>query len=305
MTSLTNCSNHSSLEQWKTWNHLGFIPGDVETEEQFQQRITFCLSLKEHLQDIPSIASLKTPTTVNLLGNEALQITDNLYGIMPSWMPIIISDVGLAPWHGGCAWFFTHNKCPGVVLQLSSRFNKRGNLCHLYSSEEICAHEITHAGRIMEEQDDFEEIFAYQTSPSSFRKWLGPIIQASHEVYIFLTLLLLSLSVDVSVLLFPDFQLLSSWAMLTKFFPLLYGLWLFVRLMYTRKIWTRALVNLKKIPLKEPAEHLHYRLTSTEIKIFSRMTPEQILAYMQDQKKHSFRWKFLSSIYSFCFASLP
>lgn len=297
MTSLTNCSNHSSLEQWKTWNYLGFIPGDVEKEAMFQRRIAFCLSLKNHLQAIPSIASLTSSTPVTLLENESLQITDNLYGIKPSWIPIIVSDVELSPWHGGCAWFFTHNECPGVILQLSSRFNKKGNLCHLYSSEEICAHEITHAGRIMEEQDDFEEIFAYQTSPSSFRKWLGPIIQSSHEVYIFLTLLLLTLSADVSVLLFPDFQTLSLWTTVTKIFPVLYGLWLFFRLMYKKKIWARALENLKKLPLNGPATHLHYRLTSSEIQAFSRMTPEQILAYMQDQKKHSFRWKFLYSLY--------
>ncbi|EDM27470.1 hypothetical protein LNTAR_05141 [Lentisphaera araneosa HTCC2155] len=51
------------------------------------------------------------------------------------------------------------------------------------------AHEMCHAVRFPLEADKYEEMFAYQTSTSSFRKLFGPMVRSPKETYILMALI--------------------------------------------------------------------------------------------------------------------
>ncbi len=180
-------------EKMLYYNREGLIPGPLENEEEFVKRALFCLNLKEELKksselDLP-FNSIETSNDEIL--SDPFKTTLKLYGIAPSWVPLFFTNYQLAFWHGGCAWIFQlNNTTPfSALLQLRSNFTRKKKYLGLYERDELIAHEMSHVGRMLYEEPKFDELLAYQTSPSSFRRWFGPIAQSSRESFIFVLVL--------------------------------------------------------------------------------------------------------------------
>ena len=95
-------------KEWLLYNRQGLFPGPGETEAEFNARVLFCSRLKEELF---LQAAVDFPFTVDQIDHQntletALRITEQLYDIRPTWVPVFFSNYQLAPWHGGCAWIF-------------------------------------------------------------------------------------------------------------------------------------------------------------------------------------------------------
>lgn len=96
---------------------------------------------------------------------------------------ISYSNKGLLPWEGGCLWEIEGEK---PLLQLRKIFESQDKFLGIYSKEEIINHELVHAKRIAIKGAIFEEVLAYQTSKSPFRRFFGPIFRSSKESAFFL-----------------------------------------------------------------------------------------------------------------------
>lgn len=287
--------------QWIEWNNQGFIPGPEESESAYIERIKYCKNLREELvkkagADLPF--DMDDHTSKEFL-EEAFPITQELYGIQPRWVPLFFSNHQLTPWHGGCAWIFQFDdQTPtAAFLQLRSNFRTSSTYLGLYHREELIAHELAHVGRMLYQEPQFEEILAYQTSSSTWRRWLGPIVQSSKETLLFILLLGVVIMADLAtVSLGHGFASSMMWWL--KLAPcLLIGLAI-GRLAYRHYLYNQCLQRLETLySHPSTARHLLYRLTDDEIRQFANLPLDEIRSEMHSFQQFSFRWQFLLRIY--------
>lgn len=282
-------------------NRQGLIPGPDETEEAFLARVSYCLELQSQCAsaDGSGLPPCERSEECIALLAEAYPLTQSLYDIAPSWLPVAFSNYRLAPWHAGCAWIFQvdENSPTGAFLQLRKRFrgtNKGFSLC---KRNELIAHEVAHVGRAMFEEPRFEELLAYRSSHLAWRRWLGPIVQTAWESGLFALILMLILMLDLFLIFtgqHATYELLF-WA---KLIPVAMVFAAVVRLGRRHRAFNRCLANLKLVCKKrEDADALIYRLTDHEIETFATSTPEAIIAYAGESEKLSLRWRVIEAAY--------
>lgn len=284
-----------SDQQLLDFNTQGLIPGPSETEEQFLKRANYCLNIKDLLKDQLGGQLPFTPdtTAASEALNSALPTMQKLYGINPHWLPIYFSNHQLFPWHGGSAWIFqlTESSPTTALLQLRKAFYSSKTFLRLYSRDEVVAHEAAHVGRMLFEEPRFEELLAYRSSSSPFRRWLGPIVQSGKESAIFVFLLFLLIMADIFILTLGSFEAFA-YVQSFKLFPVaLIGLAL-VRLWRRHRQFRLCRKNLAHT--SDP-EALIYRLTDKEIATFSRLSPEKINDYVKSAT--GLRWRQLRLAY--------
>lgn len=290
----------TSDQELITYNSLGFIPGPDETEDDFRKRLDYCLHLKENLasqSDVEIPAEMQVIS--NELANDLAAVTTPLFGMAPRWVPVAFSNQQLALWHGGCAWIFqlTEKTPMAAFFQLRSAFLKQKRYLGLYERTELLAHESAHVGRMLFEEPRFEEILAFRTSTSTFRRWFGPIVQSAWESVLFLFALFLCIAIQLFLVSsdVPRETLIGLVAMALPAGLLLLGI---VRLWIRHHQFTRCLKKLKQMLNDElKANAVIYRLLDKEISAFGKMSLEEIRLYACSQKAQSLRWRLIYLIY--------
>lgn len=278
-------------------NHRGIIPGPEETEEAFKARADYCLTLRENIVEKikEGVPVFDKPAATEPYLTSSLQATNRLYDMMPSWIPLFFSNYKLAPWHGGCAWIFQADDTSptGAFLQLRRAFSKKESYLRIYSRTELIAHELCHVGRMCYEEPKFEEILAYHTSHSLFRRWVGAIAQSPQEVLFFVLAVLASLFADLYSM-FAHSEVLV-WI---RLLPLLLFFAALFRLIKRQFQFKRCL---KKVAMKvkdaQKASALVFRLTDAEIIAFSKMTREELQGALDERKGSSLRWRLIHMAY--------
>jgi hypothetical protein len=240
-------------------NKRGLIPGPEETDQEFFARV--------HAEN---------PSQPDLLTQEEWQethaLTQELFDFSADWVKAFYSKKSLPFWQGAATWLSTP-----PLIQLHPYF-KKGTFFKIYNRKEVLAHEAVHAMRTPLQSSAFEEFFAYKTSSSSWRRWLGPIFRTSLEGTLFISLLAIS--------------------MIASFFfaPLLFVPWLALslgifRLKNSHKLLLKCENKLKNL-VSNPV-FLLVRLTDQEIKRFFKSSPNEIKNFIHSEKEHSLRWKML------------
>ncbi|WP_068468662.1 hypothetical protein [Candidatus Protochlamydia phocaeensis] len=283
--------------EWRKWNQQGLIPGPMESEEEFCRRIAFCLRLEQELvervgADLPFAVGDKASQEVL---QDSLKLTQDLYGISPAWVPLFFSNYQLAPWHGGCAWIFQlDDSTPtSAFLQLRACFRHQSAYLGLYQRRELIAHELAHVGRMLYQEPHFEEILAYRSSSSSWRRWLGPVVQSSKETLFFILILGTVIMADLALLVM-NAPIGYGLSIGLKLIPIALVFLALVRLGNRQRLFERALAQLNALYLDEQAaRHLLYRLRDQEIELFATSTADGIRSFIQEYALQSFRWKFL------------
>jgi hypothetical protein len=288
-----------TLKQWQEWNEQGFIPGPEESEVAFQERVIFCQNLQ---QNLVQTVGTNLPFEVNdsqsqEVLKEALPLTQNLYGITPSWVSLFFSNYQLALWHGGCAWIFQLNEQTptAAFLQLRARFRHSSNFLGIYQRRELIAHELAHVGRMLYQEPQFEEFFAYQSSSSRWRRWLGPIVQSSKESFFFILLLGFVILSDFALLSLGPKMATIAWGI--KLLPVIFIVLALSRLIWRHQTLKRCLQQLETLFSPQLARQFLYRLRDDEIKQFSQFDSSQIREFIDKAAEQSFRWRFLKMLY--------
>lgn len=257
-----------------TLRYQGFIPGPLEEEVSFNERVSYCLHLKNDFE-------FTTPPPEIL--EEALPITERLFGIAPSWIPLNFSNQQLPPWVGGCAWIFQKTKSSptGAFIQLRKSLKDSPSLL-LYDRKELLAHELSHVGRMAFDEPKYEEIFAYMTSPHTFRRFIGPVFSQNWEMMIFMTFVIFVFLADLCSLWWGGWDSYVALFPL-KILPFAWLGWLLCKL-------TLKQLKIKRLKKRFPVKLL-YCLTDLEIDSFDKMTDEQIQLYGTQQT--CLRWKMI------------
>lgn len=276
------------------YNAIGLIPGPKETLPEFLKRAKWCLSLREELPKIIEISEeIKSKETIEdeTLLYKVKPTTDFLFGMTPTWVPIVFSNHKLPFWQGGCAWIFQFSEITpiGAFFQLRETLKKKAKYLGFYEREELIAHESAHIGRMAFEEPKFEEIIAFQSAKTGFRRFFGPFFGSSNEsLWFLLTLFLL-----VVVMFFiPPFIYLCLASVLAL---LIVGT---LRVVSKQLKFQKCLSTLLKIVKEEQkARAIAFRLTDLEILSFAKFSSEEVLRYVDEEKQNSLRWKLIATIY--------
>jgi len=296
---------HISDSQLLEFNKQGLIPGPHEHTSAFLHRVTTCLHFSNHIEDFLGDGKEQVPYKMTDMipmqqRETSIQKTKELYDCAPEWVPAFYSDDHLSFWHGGTAWIpHSGSELPATFFQLRNSFRTSEYYLNYYHRDEILAHESSHVGRMAFDEPIFEEIFAYQTSPSKMRRFLGPLVRSPNEALTFALLVGLLIVLDYALIFSGAFAWYSRLFML-KLIPLLMVLFASVRVWRLRTVFDGALENLTKLlEDRSKARAVLYRLTDAEITRFSRVEPRMILQYVHEEKGKSLRWRLLAAAYFF------
>ena len=280
------------------YNQLGIIPGPREKESDFIQRAESCLNLRKCIErELGSTLPLKQEELASYeIFHNPLRETERLWGIRPDWIPLFFSNYRLLPWHGGCAWIFqlTPQDSLMALFQLRSAFAHKERYLGLYQRDELVAHELCHIGRMCFQEPRFEEIIAYQSSKSWFRRCFGPLFQSSIETVIFLVALLLVLFVDAYALFSWGQEGYAQVASL-KLLPIAMVAFGLGRLGRRQMQFRRCRENLRTFFKDHTrADHVMFRLTDREIVAFGNRDATAEYGKFDDG---SLRWRLLKAVY--------
>jgi len=243
-------------------NDRGIFPGPSEQRDQFLKRAS---AAKE------------------VTAQENLNVTQEIFSASPDWVNIHFKKKGLLPWEGAATWI--EENLEGIrsaSIQIKSSFVTR-----LYPQAEVIAHEMVHAMRLMFEEDRFEEILAFRTSKSRFRRYFGPLFTRPSETKGFVIgMLCIWLSYWIECIF--DFSLGAKYLLWSPMLFLGWGIW---RLVHSQKVFSLALNHLEKVT-KKPGKSLAValRLTDREIKQFANSSPEEMLIFAEKEREDSLRW---------------
>jgi hypothetical protein len=287
-----------SERQLQQFNQKGLIPGPSETDEEFAARVNYCLNLKEHLSEEFKTCLGPVNDDSSALSN-GFDIIATTYDLSPAWIPVFFSNYQLPPWHGGCAWIFqmTETSPTAALLQVRQSLERSSKYLGIYSRDELVAHELAHVGRMKFEEPKFEEILAYSTSFSGFRRWFGPIVQSSYESMLFVLILGLIVFIDVFLLVLYNYEAYLS-ALWLKAIPLSMVCLALFRLWLRHYRFNKCTAQLSLcLADRNKALKVMYRLTDREIVDFSKMNTQKIIELASEKAKESLRWQLIYKIY--------
>lgn len=289
-------------KEFLKYNAVGLIPGPTESVEDFTKRGAYCLHLKDNIGQM--MAQELPFTAEEMHANEDIlkagcQKAKDLYDINPYWVPLFFSNYKLSFWQGGCAWIFQHTEHSptSAFFQLRKQFQHAACYLGIYNRDELITHELSHVGRMQFEEPKFEEILAYRSANSGFRRFFGPIIRSSSESMLFMISLLFLLFADIFSLTSHEedpyhFSFLMQLLVLGL---ITFGL---VRLLIRQRQFHQCLKNLKDIlGDSHIADAVIYRLTDSEIISFGKISSQQIQKIVQESVKKSPRWKIIYEAY--------
>lgn len=293
MTQLTD-------KQLLEYSRQALIPGLHEAEEEFIQRVNYCFELKDKLRLLleKEFAFAPSDDQSQEALEEAYPTSESLFAIRADWLPLYFSNQHLAPWHGGCAWIFQMDEASPIaaLMQLRSHFRTSGRYLGIYRRDELIAHELAHVGRMKFEEPVFEELLAYRTSPSAFRRWFGPMVASSKETLLFVIVIGTIFALDLLTILSNQPALYHQllWVKLLPFLLIFAGL---ARLWWRQRLFSACLGKLERLLSdRKKANELIYRLSDEQISDFARRSPKAIRDYIEENKDKSLHFRLLRLI---------
>ena len=273
----------------------GFLPRRGESAEQFFRRVETILGIHREFE-----AELAAAGEVGVYGlqlrsqdripdeiiGEAEEVTDRLYSFRTRHVPgfCLSRDVGLL-W-GGC--MICDPDHPLSVFLIRGAFRKRQRWL-FYNRRELLAHELCHSMRQSLEEITLEEYFAYQTSPSRLRRYLGNcFIREYDAIWFVIPALLLLLAQVAQSFWLPGLPVWPFWPV-----ALAYPAFLLIRNGISRRLVKRAAKKLAAFGVEKPSVVL-FRLDRGEIRRIGAMErPGEFEQYAAERKESDFRWAIL------------
>ena len=185
----------------KELDQRGFFPSSSETLDVFVERLEKLQSQYSKMNDdldnngqieVEGIVFKKEDQIPQEMFSAAREENLQRYGFDLDWVPGFFYSPGLL--FGGCAWGMLPNYFTLFILRPCFKVKPKW---YIYGRQELMAHEMCHAVRFPLEADKYEEMFAYQTSTSSFRRLFGPMVRSPKESYILLGLIAVLMVVQI------------------------------------------------------------------------------------------------------------
>ena len=106
-----------------------------------------------------------------------------LFGFAVDWVPAFFINPSFSFLFGGCSFSFLPDFFAMFIIRRSFKNRQRWLF---YGRDELMAHEMCHVARAALMSNAYEESFAYCTSKSSFRKYIGGIFLSQWDSFMLL-----------------------------------------------------------------------------------------------------------------------
>lgn len=271
----------------------GFLITEGESAEDFFQRIDDTAAVYDQFE--AELSGGKKVKVFDLfevsadcrispeLSEEAADITENLYGFAVHHVPgfYLTRQIGLL-W-GGC--LIGDPEQNFAVFLLRNAFREKRRFLN-YRREELLAHELCHSVRHVMNEPRLEEYFAYQTSPSPLRRYLGNCFISDKDAWGFLLpVMLLPIAELVRALLLPGFPSWIFWIT-----ALIYPVFLLWRNFCSRKLVNSARRILKSAGVAK-CEAVLFRSLPEELAEIGRCKAEDFEEYALHKAETNLRWQ--------------
>ena len=278
-------------------DHAGFVPAPGMTMEEFLQQTEKILETHRRFDEALETdgnADIFNTVTVHPeeriapeLVEEIAGVTEDLYGFAVRHVPgfYLTRAVGLL-W-GGC--MLSDPDEHFSVMLLRNAFRKHRRFLN-YTRDELLAHELCHSVRQSLTEITLEEYFAYRTSKSPVRRYLGNCFIRDIDALLFvLPMLLLPVVEILRAVRFPEFPTWPFWII-----ALLYPAKLLIRNARSRAIVNRARAALKSCNVRQ-VEAVLFRSTLDELKTFPEFAgdPEKFLQWAKQHSETELRWQII------------
>ena len=278
-------------------DHAGFIPAPGMTEKEFLQQTEKILDTHRRFDEVlenSGSADIFNTVTVHPderiapeLVEEIAGVTEALYGFAVRHVPgfYLTKAVGLL-W-GGC--MLSDPDEHFSVMLLRNAFRKRRRFLN-YTRDELLAHELCHSVRQSLAEITLEEYFAYRTSKSPVRRYLGNCFIRDIDALLFVLPMMLLPAVEIlRALRFPELPTWPFWI-----FAVLYPAYLLIRNARSRAVVNRARAALKSCGVRQ-VEAVLFRSTPDELKKFPEFAgdPEKFLQWANQRAETELRWQII------------
>ncbi len=215
---------------------------------------------------------------------EARAETERLYDFQIDWVPGFFINPQYSLLFGGCAFYFHPDF---FALFIIRRAFARRERWLIYGRRELLAHELCHVARIGLGSRVYEELFAYQTATSAFRRFTGSIFRSQAEAMALLgsTLALLAAQM-VRTLAWPAWPVWPFWGLVLGV-----GLWLVVHLLRLQRRFDAALRAAEWLAPGR-ARAMLFRCTDAEIDALAGLdSPAAAQSWLAARGEASCRWR--------------
>lgn len=125
----------------------------------------------------------------------AQEQTRKLYAFALDWVPAFFADYRMGALFAGCA-YYSHDDAFALFIVRKSFQNKEKWL--IYSRGELIAHEVCHVARAGFRSRQYEELLAYQTAESAFRRCLGGVFRSQRDTWILMASVLALAAIQIA-----------------------------------------------------------------------------------------------------------
>lgn len=215
---------------------------------------------------------------------EAHDDTERLYRFRLDWVPGFFTNPRFSLLFGGCAFYFYPDFFALFIIRRAFATRSRWLI---YSRRELLAHELCHVARIGLGSRCYDEVFAYQTSTSAFRRLTGSVFRGQWEALWFVgSTLGLLLAQLAQTLVLPWWPVWPFWGLILGT-----AVWLGVGVARLRRAWRLALAHAEWLAPGQAMTML-FRCTDAEVDALAAMgSPEEARAWLDERCQAEVRWR--------------
>lgn len=275
----------------------GLLLGGNETPEAYAKRLR---ELREHygvmeaslgeggryeIQGIAVEAHARIPAE---LFGRARSATRDMYAFDADWVPGFFVDPAFGWFFGGCAFHFFPDFFTLFIIRRSFAARERWLI---YNRDELLAHEMCHVARVALDSVVFEEMFAYQTATTGFRRSMGSVFRSPFDSYMLLGVTAILLVAQVlRLFVFPSLWIVPFWGLVWVAAGFLS--W---RQWRCRSAFKRAVTNLAD-RAGPAALAACFRCTDEEIARLAELTdPGELSEWLDYRCRTSTRWRVIEA----------
>ena len=275
----------------------GFIPAETEDSADFAERLKRCrergavfdqsMTGEDAAFRIPDDDLTLSPADripADLFVG-AGTVTEELYGFSINWVPGFFKDCGLL--FGGGTYSFPPDFFSVFIINEAFATQERW---WIYGRQELLAHELCHVARSGFASPVCEELHAYQTARTGFRRRFGGIVHRERDSYLFLgTALVLLIGQFARVFALPSLPIWPFW--IPFVFCSLFLLWRHLGLLGR---YDRAGRILDALCLPGKSRHILFRCTDAEIFELAGLVADELPVWLA-ARPDSPRWRVIKA----------
>ena len=216
--------------------------------------------------------------------HEAAKVTQELYDFKINYLPgfFLNKDIGLL-W-GGCS---IYDESTSQRIFLIRKNFKNSRKWFIYDRCELLSHELCHSARQILSDRKVEEFFAYQTSKSALRRYIGNCFISDIDAFLFVLPPLILLAAQIiKTYFYGNLSIVPFWGLTSMMF-----LFFAVRNQLARNLVFKAKKQLEKFGIKRKEAFL-FRCSSDELKELGRLEKRQdFCEWIQSKAKTEIRFR--------------